>query len=296
LSPAGGAFIMFRIGARIVAVPAKNGALDALRGTQHLLTQAGRDILAAQYQASYGAGAQAVVTKLDTTVAFLEKNALWDDMERANDISYYEVGQGTFEGKYATQKKGYRHCIPRIDVSVGEKERFAHLLGQLAVTAVKSGREAAKVTDGLVGASATYSGDDECLARQLVAAASESPDFFAVEGCATAADIERVAMVLEANKSREVMLKTTDGRGFEIPDEHPTPMGFDIPAMIIASVPASHADFESMAHAAAAEPRVVCLGAPTAVAQADCDKLLPLLQGTALAGAAEAEGEIAILG
>ena len=138
---------MFRIGARIVAVPAKNGALDALRGTQHLLTQAGRDILAAQYQAGYvagaqvrahrrcprapvqptpppsfhpstlphllqrtphllgmrapglrhpelrrcGAGAQAVVTKLDTTVAFLEKNALWDDMERANDISYYEV-------------------------------------------------------------------------------------------------------------------------------------------------------------------------------------------------------------
>ena len=50
--------IMFRIGARIVASPAKNGALDALRGTQHLLTQAGRDILAAQYQAGYGAGAQ----------------------------------------------------------------------------------------------------------------------------------------------------------------------------------------------------------------------------------------------
>ena len=49
---------MFRIGARIVAVPAKNGALDALRGTQHLLTQAGRDILAAQYQAGYVAGAQ----------------------------------------------------------------------------------------------------------------------------------------------------------------------------------------------------------------------------------------------
>jgi hypothetical protein len=287
---------MFRIGARIVAVPAKNGALDALRGTQHLLTQAGRDILAAQYQAGYVAGAQAVVTKLDTTVAFLEKNALWDDMERANDISYYEVGQGTFEGKYATQGKGYRHCIPRIDVSVGEKERFAHLLGQLAVTSVKSGRDAAKVTDGLVGASATYSGDDECLARQLVAAASESPDFFAVEGCATAADVERVAMVLEANKRREVMLKTTDGRGFEIPDEHPTPMGFDIPAMIIASVPPSHADFESLALAAAADPRVVCLGTPTAVGQADCDKLLPLLQGTALAGAAEAEGEIAILG
>jgi len=50
--------IMFRIGARIVAAQAKNGAPDALRGTQHLLTQAGRDILAAQFQAGYGAGAQ----------------------------------------------------------------------------------------------------------------------------------------------------------------------------------------------------------------------------------------------
>jgi hypothetical protein len=49
---------MFRIGARIVAAQAKNGAPDALRGTQHLLTQAGRDILAAQFQAGYGAGAQ----------------------------------------------------------------------------------------------------------------------------------------------------------------------------------------------------------------------------------------------
>ena len=122
------------------------------------------------------------MTKLDTTVVFLDKNGLWEDMERPNDISYYEVvapavtsrfacaptpprpihparqppkpqaephpnqvGQGTFEGKYATQGKGYRHCIPRVDVSVGEKVRFAHLLGQLAVAAAKSGREAAQV-------------------------------------------------------------------------------------------------------------------------------------------------------
>ena len=122
------------------------------------------------------------MTKLDTTVVFLDKHGLWEDMERPNDISYYEVvapavtrrfacaptpprpihparqppkpqaephpnqvGQGTFEGKYATQGKGYRHCIPRVDVSVGEKVRFAHLLGQLAVAAAKSGREAAQV-------------------------------------------------------------------------------------------------------------------------------------------------------
>ena len=36
-------------------------------------------------------GSQAVVTKLDTTVAFLDKHGLWEDMERPNDISYYEV-------------------------------------------------------------------------------------------------------------------------------------------------------------------------------------------------------------
>ena len=36
-------------------------------------------------------GSQAVVTKLDTTVVFLDKNGLWEDMERPNDISSYEV-------------------------------------------------------------------------------------------------------------------------------------------------------------------------------------------------------------
>ena len=44
------------------------------------------------------------------------------------------MGQGTFEGKYATQGKGYRHCIPRVDVSVGEKVRFVHLPGSRSLT------------------------------------------------------------------------------------------------------------------------------------------------------------------
>ena len=50
-----------------------------------------------------------------------------------------------------------------------------------------------------------------------------------------------------------------------------------------------------MVRAVAAEPRMMCLSAPTVVAQADRDALLPLLQGKALAGASEAVGEIAIL-
>ena len=52
---------------------------------------------------------------------------------------------------------------------------------------------------------------------------------------------------------------------------------------------------EMRAAEVAAEPRMMCLSAPTVVAQADRDALLPLLQGKALAGASEAVGEIAIL-
>ena len=37
-----------------------------------------------------------------------------------------------------------------------------------------------------------------------------------IDGCTSAEDVERVASVLEANERREVLLKTTDGRGFEI--------------------------------------------------------------------------------
>ena len=54
-------------------------------------------------------------------------------------------------------------------------------------------------------------------------------------------------------------------------------------------------DFGDIVRAVAAEPRMMCLSAPTVVAQADRDALLPLLQGKALAGASEAVGEIAIL-
>ena len=48
--------------------------------------------------------------------------------------------------------------------------------------------------------------------------------------------------------------------------------------MLHAAVPPGHADFLSIVHAVAAEPRVVCLGVPAAVTDADREQLRPLLQ------------------
>ena len=45
------------------------------------------------------------MTKLDTTVAFLDKHGLWEDMERPNDISYYEVVAPAVTSRFA--------CAPR---------------------------------------------------------------------------------------------------------------------------------------------------------------------------------------
>ena len=207
---------------------------------------------------------------------------------------------GTFTGGYATQGRGYKHCIPRVDVSVREKHIFSDVLTRLAVAALKRGRDASGVVDQhgnapLVGASVYFTGDSSCLARQLVAAATEGPDFFAVEGCSTAADVARVAEVLDANRRREVVLKKVNWKGFDTPDESPTTVGFDIPVMLAAKVPPCHDNFGEIVRAVAAEPRIVCLSAPTVVAQADRDVLLPLLQGKTLAGASEAVGEIAVL-
>ena len=119
---------------------------------------------------------------------------------------------------------------------------------------------------------------------------------WAVEGCSTTADVELVAEVLEESGAREVVLKTTDSRGFEVPDAAPTVTGFDVPVVLLAAIPPCHGDFKALARMAASVPRITCVSAPTVVADADRDALTALLQGTALAGASESVGEIVVLG
>ena len=82
----------------------------------------------------------------------------------------------------------------------------------------------------------------------------------------------------------------------QVDAESPTEVGFDIPAVVMAAVPPCHEDFDGIVRAVAAVPQMVCLAAPTAVSDVDRDRLLPMLGSTALAGASEAAGEIAILG
>tara|TARA_B110001452_G_scaffold202887_1_gene172903 strand:- start:984 stop:1901 length:918 start_codon:yes stop_codon:yes gene_type:complete len=302
--------LALRPGARLVA--STHLGDDVLRGTQHLLTEAGRSTLATHFGSGFAAGARGVVSKLNTSVSHLSAAKLWDDASRSNDITYYEVGKGTFEGGYSRQPQAEaltklalkdlnKHCIPRSGVSPGEKIEFASLLTRLAVSVVKQGREqasqAAPEEEPLIGASAFFlSSDPDCLGRQLAAAASESPDFFAIEGCATAADVLEVAKVLDAHKKTMKVKTTTNWKGFEVEDKSPTEVGFDIPAVVMAAVPPCHEDFDDIVRAVADVPQMVCLVAPTAVADADRDRLLSMLGGKALAGASEAAGEIAILG
>eukprot|EP00966_Prymnesium_polylepis_P319744 7376173-Prymnesium_polylepis.1 len=55
---------MLNIGSRLVAASAST--TDALQGTQHLLTTAGRSALISHYRDSYDAGAHAVTTAINT--------------------------------------------------------------------------------------------------------------------------------------------------------------------------------------------------------------------------------------
>jgi len=287
---------MLRAGARVVCSRVQGSSKDAMRGTQHLLTQEGRQKLVDHYGNAFGGGAQAVTTHLNTSVEFLDQCEFWEDCSRDNDLSYYEVGGGTHARGYAIQSRGYKHCVPRRLVSPGEKSEFSQLLMQLAVAAARQGRDAtAAASEGqMIGATAYYTGDDNCLAKQLTAAASEGPDFFAIEGCATAADVQRVVGVLEANKRREVFRLSVNKKGFTIPDETPSIVGFDIPVLLMAAVPPCNEEFKSIAAVVSSAPQIACLGAPTVVEQADRDALLPQLNGKSLAGASEAAGEMAI--
>ena len=77
----------------MLRTPFAEGA-DALKGTQHLLTAAGRRTLADHYREAFRGGANAVCTALNTSQEYLDEHGFWDDMSRDNDISYYVVGAG----------------------------------------------------------------------------------------------------------------------------------------------------------------------------------------------------------
>ena len=147
-----GGRLPLHVGSRVVRARPLHHSTDALQGTQYLLTAAGRRALTDQWGSLMRTGVAGVCTSLNTTVRFLDGAKLYSDCSRDNDLSYYEVG-GAKHGKLQTapslgglnslslhlnRSGGFRHCVPRDLVSIGEKKQFADLLGALAVLACQA--------------------------------------------------------------------------------------------------------------------------------------------------------------
>ena len=73
-------------GARIVTSTPFAQWNDALKGTQLLLTAAGRRQLADHYKDAFLGGAAAVSTSLNTSQEMLDEKGFWADMTRDNDL------------------------------------------------------------------------------------------------------------------------------------------------------------------------------------------------------------------
>ena len=274
---------MFRKGIRLAVgsrLAVANG--DALQGTQHLLTEDGRQVLSKQLCQLFKSGAGAVCTSVNTSIKHLDNVDFFTDFSRQNDLSYYEVGGNDLQGK------GYSHCVPRSAVSVGEKHLFCELLIQLAVRCAKEGRAAAELdhTTGdapLIGATVDIADDmtGTCIARQIAAAAKESPDFLVMNGCDTAPEaVCMVAEVLNAQARKFEVGAHVTWKGNKEQDDEASWTGHDIPSVILTSIVPSHEEFAEIAKSAAKEARIVGLGTPTVLEQSMLDDIAPLLFGT----------------
>ena len=72
-------------GARIlISTPFARG--DALKGTEKLLTAAGRRLLIDHYRDALVQGASATATSLNTSQEMLDEQDFWSDMTRDNDL------------------------------------------------------------------------------------------------------------------------------------------------------------------------------------------------------------------
>ena len=67
---------------------------DALGGAQLLLLEASRGTIEGVYRDAFNRGALAVVTSVNTSWPHLDRNLLYVDGSRENDLTYYVPGQG----------------------------------------------------------------------------------------------------------------------------------------------------------------------------------------------------------
>lgn len=271
-----------------------------LQGTELLLTQAGRQTLADFYCQAFSNGASAVCTSVDTSHAHLDAVEFFEDYSLPNDLSYYIVGKAK---EQKLQGNGYKHCIPRNGVSVGERRNFAGLLAQLAVEAAIEGRALAeqrgKPKGGLVGATINFSSvEDPHLGSRMEYQMKRAcaADFFAIDGCSSVADVQHVAELLETNAFSVERRYRANLKGMMALEDEATAAGFDVPALVLTSVRPCTAEFETVLAAAAHAPRIGGLAVPTVTS----DQEMVLLERVAndsfvYAGPSEAAGELAVL-
>ena len=299
------------MGARIVVASPFARGTDKLLGTQLLLTQAGRNELKTSFVDGFKKGAAAICTAIDTSHTHCNDARLFEDASRDNDLTYYVVGQAPTLGVGYTEN-GYKHVIPRDGVSVGEKRNFCGLLSQLSVRAARDARDEALLVSPaeseaapLVGASITFSRLEDPhlgnrMEHQIISAAKEAPDFFAISGCATESDVRLVSQILRTHAKTFEVRSHINLKGMPELDDAPSTAGFDIPALLLLNTPPCNEPFREILLAVADCERIGGVSAPTPLTDAEVEEFEAMLAQThrstpmVLAGASESVGEIAV--
>lgn len=268
-----------------------------------LLTAAGRTKLTEHFRTEFGKDTtSAVITGLDTSFTHLDSVEFFSDYSRDNDLSYYVIGKGNGEGKFELQGKGKTFLVPRgAGVSVGERRDFAGLLAHLASLTASNARkqalDAAPERGGsspLLGVQIQFSAQEDGthladgslhlgnrMDFQMLSAATAKPDFFAVSGCASGADVELVARILSKRMLRHERRELVDWKGNEYLEDETSAIGFDIPALLLVES-AGAAALAEIAKAAAASDRIAGIALDAPLDDAALDSLHSQLGGGAV--------------
>uniref|UniRef100_A0A7S2R370 Uncharacterized protein n=1 Tax=Eucampia antarctica TaxID=49252 RepID=A0A7S2R370_9STRA len=219
---------------------------DKLLGTERIFLECSRLILRDTYKKQLAScDFDVVATSVDTSISFLDKHEFWEDMSRDNDISYYKIGKGKKgvdpvsgeEYAFETQGNGFKYCIPRILVSLGEKREFSGLLLQKALAELKHAKEETVNSNAALIGATIYMDEGshgvESFENQFRQAAQGSPDVFCVEGCHDKDKVQRLKEFLLRNERKMVTLSKPNTTGHMIPEHQQTEIGFDIPALLM---------------------------------------------------------------
>lgn len=195
---------------------------------------------------------------------------------------------------------------PHQMVSIGEMRNFAGVLAELAVKCAAKGRDLAG-SHGLVGATIRFEtgfvGDfkkpqDAHLGSKMgyQMQMAQAADFFVVTGCSTAADVAAIARELEDNRKSVERRYRSNLRGMMELEDEPSVAGFDVPALVLTTARPCTDDFYEVLSAANEAARIIGVGAPSTLSDAELERCNAVLSDDSflIAGPSEAAGELAV--